>query len=322
MHIKDGVLSPEVCLATHLAAAAVVGYSLSRLRSSLADRTIPLTGMVASLVFAGQMVNFPLWGTPVSGHLLGGVLAATIVGPWAGCVAIAMVLFVQVALFYDGGWLVLGANVLNMAVVGSLGGYAVFAAVRRVLGTGRAGTVTGAVLAAWLSVLAGAALFCGEFRLSWPAESFHFGRIFTLMAVLHSGIGVGEALITGLVIGFVHSQRPDLIYTPDRPPALVARWSGAVTAGLVAALAVAAFLAPFASEYADGLDTVASQTGFADLERTTRVLALDDYRLPLPEDWGAVAVSGAGIGGTLAVMAVALVLGCALRPRGSPLPRN
>src|SRR3974390_2955433 len=118
MHIRDGILSPEVCAAAGLISLAAVGYSLRKLRTDLEDRAVPLTGMLAAVVFAGQMVNFPLIGLPVSGHLLGGVLAATVLGPWAGCLAITLVLVVQAVLFNDGGLVSLGANILNMAVVG------------------------------------------------------------------------------------------------------------------------------------------------------------------------------------------------------------
>src|SRR5262245_10151076 len=105
MHIADGILSPEVCAGTAVLAAGALGLTFRRLNDTLALRTIPLTGMVAALVFAGQMVKFPLVVVPAYGHLLGGVLAAVLVGPWAGCVALALVLFLQMALFADGGWL-------------------------------------------------------------------------------------------------------------------------------------------------------------------------------------------------------------------------
>lgn len=318
MHISDGVLSGEVCVATGLLAAGAVGYSLHRLKDSLTDRTIPLTGMMASLVFAGQMVNFPIGG-PVSGHLLGGVLAAVVLGPWAACVAIALVLFVQMALFNDGGWTVLGANVLNMSVVGSLGGYAVYAALRRACGGGFAGTVIGAVVAAWLSVLAGAALFCAEFRLSFRGADYDFQHVFMLMTLFHSGIGIGEAIITGSVISFVHAQRPDLLYLPASESPLLATIGRTMAAGVIAALAVAAFLAPFACGAPDGLNAVAQQD-FAERVQPGAPLLLDGYKVPqLGADWQAVSVSVAGVGGTLAVLASALLLGIVFRPH---LPRR
>ena len=161
MHIPDGVLEPAVCAASALISLGAVGYSLHRLRDSLAEKIVPMTGMISALVFAGQMVNFPI-GLPVSGHLIGGVLAATVVGPWAGCLALTLVLIVQCVLFADGGITALGANVLHMAVIGPLGGYAVYSAVRRLLGNGDRGTVAGAVVASWLSVMAAAALVVPE----------------------------------------------------------------------------------------------------------------------------------------------------------------
>src|SRR5688572_30125481 len=133
MHIPDRVLSPEVCAGTALLAAGAVGYSLHRLRQAPSDRTVPLTGMMAAVIFAGQMVNFPisLFGIPaVSGHLMGGVLASAVLGPWGGCVAVFLVLLVQGVMFADGGLLSLGANTLNMAVIGAWGGYGVLTFVR------------------------------------------------------------------------------------------------------------------------------------------------------------------------------------------------
>lgn len=326
MHIPDGVLSTEVCLGTGVIAAGAVGYSLHRLRDSLADRTVPMTGMMAALIFAGQMVNFPIAavGIPsVSGHLMGGVLATAVLGPWAGCVAVTLVLAVQCLLFADGGLLALGANVLNMAVVGSLGGYAVYAAGRRLFpqGAERTGTVVAAVIAAWVSVLAAAALFCLQLRLAVGPESYSFSNIFTLMVSFHAAIGVGEALITGAVLSFVLAQRPELIPALAQRSGYAVGFGRAAAAGLVCALAIAAFLAPFASEYPDGLEAVAERTAFAERATEARVFAFDDYSVPLPirgwqeaPFWQKVSVSLAGLMGTVSVAAIALLMGRALKP--------
>jgi cobalt/nickel transport system permease protein len=271
------------------------------------------------------MVKFPLLVVPAYGHLLGGVLAAVIAGPWAGCLAIALVLFLQMTLFADGGWFSYGANVLNMGVVGAIGGYAVFAMIRRWI-AGPRGIVIGAVVASWSSVVAASALFCVEFALSQPAGSFDLPKIVALMTSFHSLVGVGEALITGGIVSFVVAQRPDLI-VPARPSSepLV---SGAVpgvarfvTTGIIAALVVAAFLAPFATEGADGLEAVAERAEFADLEHPPRVLLLDDYVIPIPGFdlthgfWQKASVSLAGIFGTSAVLGLAWMFGRALRPQ-------
>jgi cobalt/nickel transport system permease protein len=319
MHIADGILSPEVCLGTVALAGATVAYGLRKLNGTLSDRTLPLTGMMAALVFAGQMVNFPI-GVPVSGHLLGGVLAAVMVGPWAGCVALAMVLFIQMALFSDGGWLSYGANVLNMGVVGSLGGYAIYAAVRRIIG-GAKGIVIGAVVASWVSVLAASTLFCLEFWLSHPRGEFPLTQIFALMTSFHSVIGIGEGAITGMVLTVVVAQRPDLIYTPAARPGTLAGTGRFLWTGAVAALAVAAFLSPFASEYADGLEAVAERTEFQQLISYPRPLLLADYEIPLPGVdaesgfWHRLSVSLSGIFGTTAVMAMSWGFACMMKPR-------
>ncbi|MBC7817861.1 MAG: energy-coupling factor ABC transporter permease, partial [Planctomycetaceae bacterium] len=332
MHIQDGVLSPAVCAATGAIALGAVSYSVHRLKQSVGDRTIPLTGMMAALVFAGQMVNFPI-GAPVSGHLLGGVLAATVVGPWAGCVAMTLVLFVQWALFSDGGLFSLGANVLHMAVIGAWGGHAVRLFVQRFVGDSRKGIVIGSVFAAWASVMAAAALFCLEFRLSWLPSEIDFSKVFTLMVSFHSLIGLGEALITGVAISFVLSHRPELICRmgtlagpnagTGNPPKVDHPTAASITrtlvAGLVIALAIAAFLSPFASSSADGLEVVLAKLNI-DLNLTGSVPGLfEDYEnVPVPvAAWQTLAVSIAGIGGTLAVFVLAWLLGKAL-PAATP----
>jgi cobalt/nickel transport system permease protein len=273
------------------------------------------------------MVNFPLMLAPASGHLLGGVLAAVVVGPWAGCVAIALVLFLQMALFADGGWLAYGANVLNMGIVGSLGGYAIYAGIRRRI-AGPRGIVAGAVIASWVSVVAASALFCLEFSLSHHAEPFNLPMLFAVMTSFHSLIGVGEALITGGVVSYLLTVRPDLIGTPGLPAGPVAGLGRVVWSGAVAALAVAAFVAPFASEAADGLEAVAKEMKFDVLEQEPRVLLLSDYEIPLPglnssradaSDtatestssgfWQKLSVSLAGLLGTGAILGITLAFG-------------
>jgi len=323
MHIQDGILSAEVCAFTGVIALGAVGYSLYKLKDSLADRTIPMTGMMSALIFAGQMVNFPLIAAPVSGHLIGGVLAAVVLGPWAGCLALSLVLFVQCLLFADGGIAALGANVLHMGVIGSLGGYAVYSAIRRLLGNGLSGTIAGAVTASWLSVMAAAALFCVEFRFSHYTTDDNFTNIFTLMVSIHSLIGIGEALITGVVVSFVLSQRPDLVFSPDASVGIAGSLGRFLTAGVVCALAVAAFLAPFASDFPDGLNAVAEKMSFHNQQTVFKVFAFEDYFVPLPfKGWQKVSVSLAGILGTLAVLLISTVIGWTLKLRSSPAGSN
>jgi len=319
MHIRDGILSPEVCVLAGALSIGAVGISLRQIRLELEDRAVPLTGMVAALIFAGQMVNFPLPGLPVSGHLLGGVLAAVLLGPWAGCLAIAMVLTVQAVLFSDGGLLALGANVLNMGVVGAWGGYAVYATLRRVL-RGPAAPVIASAVAAWVSVLAAAALFCAEFLATSRSAGIDPRGVLTLMVLFHALIGVGEALITGSVVSFVLARRPDLILSPE-PAGPVRQFGRVAVAGLAVSLAIAAFLAPFKSEHPDGLDAVSQRMGFDTLEIARPALVLEDYEVPVPavSFWPGLPVSLAGILGTVVVFAGCLGI-IAVAHRGAAPP--
>jgi cobalt/nickel transport system permease protein len=324
MHIPDGVLSPEVCAGSAVLAAGAVGYSLHRLRQSPSDRTVPLTGMMAAVIFAGQMVNFPisLFGIPaVSGHLMGGVLASAILGPWGGCVALFLVLLVQGVLFADGGLLSLGANTLNMAVVGAWGGYGVLTFVRnRFTNPGR-GLIVGVVVAAWLSVLAAAGLFCGEVWMSWNLPEFDFGSLFTLMVTVHSAIGIGESLITGSIVSFLLLHRRDLVLRTDNLETQRSQLAPVLLTGFVAALVVCAFLAPFASSYPDGLETVAERTSLDSRIGEPLVLLLADYSVPLPftgweniPAWRMISVGLSGVFGTVAVVVMGFLMCRALPP--------
>jgi len=317
MHIPDGVLSPGVCVGTGVIAAIGLQQAFRRLDQTLSTRTVPLTGMVAALVFAGQMVNFPI-GLPVSGHLIGGALAAILLGPWGGAVALSLVLFVQMLLFSDGGKFAYGANTLNMALVGSMGAWCVFQALRARFPSPR-GTLISGMIAAWVSVLAAAACFCLEFWLSYPAGEFQVSRIWLLMASFHSLIGVGEALITGGILSIVLLQRPDLVQAPQQSPA--GRLGPVIGAGCIAALLIAAFASPFASELPDGLEAVAEQTGFDSQIAQTTPLILEDYALALPgtnpEDplWSKVATALAGLLGTSTVLVLGWLLSRSLTSR-------
>jgi cobalt/nickel transport system permease protein len=315
MHIRDGILSPEVCLATGALALGAVGYSVRQMRRDLAERTVPYTGMTAALIFAAQMVNFPLLFQPVSGHLLGGVLAGVLLGPWGGCVALTLVLVVQALLFADGGLFSLGANVLNMAVIGSWGGWAVYAGLRRLLGFSTGATVASAVSAAYLSVLLAAAAFCLEFGASHRAAEFDLGRVFTLMLLFHAAIGLGEGLITGLVVRWLLIRRPEMIVAPVLAAPHGWRARRLIAAGLCCSLAIAVGLAPFASEWPDGLDAVGETLNFNALGKSS-ALILEDYALPVPAGmWEPLSVSLAGLCGTLVVFAIGWLLGRMVEPK-------
>jgi cobalt/nickel transport system permease protein len=320
MHIPDAVLDPRVAAATGVLAAAGLGYGLRALQSQLGERTTVLMGTMSAFVFAAQMVNFPIGPLPVSGHLLGGVLAAVMLGPWAGAVVIGTVLIVQCFLFQDGGLTALGANFVNMGLIGAVGGYAIYAPIRRALG-GRRGVLIGAMVAAWFSVLLASGAFAVELAASGRRSDFF--HILSWMALVHVGIGLGEAIITGLVLRFVLLTRPDLVYHPD--PVEVpraARWGQPAIAGLAIALAVAVFLAPFASEHPDGLEYVGQKLRFLRGEvKAVLPAPIPDYQLPVfGRSRVQAATAVAGLVGTLVVFLASTALARAFSGRDEKAP--
>src|SRR5271157_2257145 len=304
MHIPDAVLSPAVASATGLVGTGGLVVCLWRLRTQLGERTPVLMGTMSAFVFAAQMVNFPLFPLPISGHLLGGVLSAVLLGPWAGAVVIAAVLIVQCLLFGDGGVTALGANFVNMGLVGAIGGYAIYAPIRRAIG-GPAGVLIGGMVAAWFSVILASGAFAVELAASVGWSSFF--NVLGWMALVHAGIGLGEALITGTVLRFLLLARPDIIYD-SRPAGVsaIGRLGRTGLGGLGIALAVAVFLAPFASEYDDGLEWVGGKLGFLREGEPVLAAPIPDYHLALPGVRHVKAATAvAGVVGTLAVFGVA-----------------
>jgi cobalt/nickel transport system permease protein len=303
MHIPDAVLSPSVAAATTMIGAGGLSVCSWKLRDHLRDRTTVLMGTMSAFVFAAQMVNFPLFPLPISGHLLGGVLVAVLLGPWAGAVVIAAVLFVQCLLFGDGGVTALGANFVNMGLIGAIGGYAIYAPIRRVIG-GPAGALIGGMVAAWFSVILASGAFAVELAASVGWSNFF--NVLGWMALVHAAIGLGEALITGAVLRFVLLMRPDLIEQTDAvDSSLTGRWGQVALGGLAIAIAVAAFLAPYASEHADGLEWVGGKLGFLSEGEPVLPAPIPDYQLQLPGVRHVKAATAvAGLVGTLVVFAV------------------
>jgi cobalt/nickel transport system permease protein len=208
VHIPDGFINAPTSLATGAVAVGGVGVSLRRAAQTLQERQGPLAGLVAAYIFAVQMLNFPV-AAGTSGHLLGGVLAAVLVGPWAGCICVAVVLVVQ-SLFADGGLTALGLNITNMAVVGVFGGWAVFRLLRRVLPASKASVVVASGIAAGISAPLAAAAFVVEYAVGGTGGAA-VGTVLAAMVGVHTLIGIGEGIITALTVGVVLGVRPDLV---------------------------------------------------------------------------------------------------------------
>ena len=198
MHIADGILSTEVLMTTAAVSFGVVGYSLKKSKGQLGERQIPMLGVVSSFIFAAQMLNFPIVGG-TSGHLLGGMLAAALLGPWNAVLALTTVLFVQALFFSDGGITALGANVFNMAVIGVFTGYLVYQLIENVF-PGKTGKTIGLIAGGWLSVVAGAFAAAVEISLSGLLS---FKVAVGALLSWHVFIGIGEAVITLVAVTYL-----------------------------------------------------------------------------------------------------------------------
>jgi cobalt/nickel transport system permease protein len=221
LHAPDGFLSVPVSLAMWALTVFTLAVAVRRADRSLDERAVPLMGVTAAFVFAAQMINFPVIGG-TSGHLLGGVLAAILLGPWAATLVMACVIGVQALIFQDGGLLVMGANIFNMGIVGTLGGYAVFSVLCRVLGGEERARLPAAALAAWLSVMAGALAMTLQLAASGTTP---LALALPAMLGVHALIGIGEAAITVGALSLIRATRPDLLRLrgglarPSLPPA-------------------------------------------------------------------------------------------------------
>ncbi len=213
LHIPDGFLSLPVSLFTWIIALVLLFVALKRVKVEYQEKAVPLMGVCAAFIFAAQMINFPIPGG-TSGHLLGGTLAGILLGPWAGTLVVSVVFIVQAVLFQDGGLTVLGANIFNMGLLGTFGGYYLYKAIRLTLGRHSWSAMAAATaIAAWVSVIVAATMTGLELALSGTVP-----LILGLGALVfwHFFIGIGEALITVITVSFIWRSRPDLLYDPPR----------------------------------------------------------------------------------------------------------
>jgi cobalt/nickel transport system permease protein len=214
LHAPDGFFSVPVALAMWALAIAAIAISVRRAGSTLDERAVPLMGVSAAFIFAAQMINFPVLGG-TSGHLLGAVLAAVLLGPWAGTLVMASVTAVQSLVFQDGGLLAMGANIVNMALVGTIGGFAIYRAVARLLGGEERGRLPAAAVAAWVAVILGATTTSVELAASGTTT---LEVVLPVMLGTHALIGIGEALITVGALALIDKVRPDLLWLRHGPP--------------------------------------------------------------------------------------------------------
>ncbi|GAA3372422.1 energy-coupling factor ABC transporter permease [Streptomyces sannanensis] len=325
MHVPDGFINAPVSAVAGVVAAGAVAVSLRGARRELGgtshaegyggERTAPLAGLVAAFIFAVQMLNFPV-AAGTSGHLLGGALAAILVGPYTGVLVISVVLLMQGVLFADGGLTALGVNITVMGVVTVLVAHTVFRGLVKVLPRGRRSTTAASFVAAFLSVPAAAIAFTLIYAVGGTTD-VPVGKVFTAMVGVHTLIGLGEAAITALTVGAVIAVRPDLVFgarglaaplklrvggelvdaAPAAPAPTAARsrstrkvWA----VGLVTSLVLAGFVSFYASASPDGLEKVAADKG---IDKKVEEHAAADSPLA---DYGVKNVDNARLSGGLA----------------------
>lgn len=318
MHIPDGFLDAKTAVAGGALAAVGVGIALHSVRHSAAFRRVPLIGLAAAFVFAAQMLNFPVAGG-TSGHLIGGVLVAVLLGPSDAVLAMTVVLVVQCFMFADGGVTALGANIFNMAIVAPGVGYAIYAVVWRVMGDSLRCRLLATAFAAWCSTVVASILCAGELAFSGTVA---WQVAFPAMAGIHMVIALGEAVISTLIVAAVAKARPELLAL-HRETSARSRYAELTAYGLLVSLGLVVFVAPFASRWPDGLERVAAMLGFEPRAAVTPIFAapLPHYTIP---GFGLAIPSTivAGGVGTLVAFVVAYFLARALTPRVAATNRS
>jgi cobalt/nickel transport system permease protein len=327
MHAPDGFLNAGTAVATGAVSAGAIGASLRQMRTTLQDKQVPLAGLAAAFIFAAQMFNFPV-AAGTTGHLLGGALAAVLLGPFTGAVVVAVVVIVQAFAFADGGLTALGYNVLNMALVTAFGGYGIFQLLRRVLPANATGVVVATGIAAGLSVPLSAMAFAVEW-LFGATVPVPFDTVFGAMVGVHLLIGIGEGLMSAIAVGAVMAARPDLVHgardlsrgqVAERPR--VGMRGFVIAAGLVA-LVLATVVSQFAASDPDGLERVAEDQGFI-ASAQDHALASGPFADYATQGLGneTLSLAIAGAVGVVITILVGLGIVYAVRDRGAPGSRS
>lgn len=273
LHIPDGFLSPVVAVVGWILAMIFISIAIRQTKNQLGERQVPLMGILAAFIFAAQAINFPVAGG-TSGHLLGGALAAIVVGPWAATLIMSAVIGVQALLFQDGGLLVMGWNIVNMGVITAFTGYAIYKLLLRIIGQGRGARIGAAFAAGWFSVQIAAMATSVELAASGTSP---LKFVLPVMVGVHLVIGIGEGLITAAAVGVIQASRPDVLITGERAPGR--RLAVFTAVGLAFALLVALF-SPLASSSPDGLESVAAEMGFLALGQDPTYEIFPGYTLP------------------------------------------
>lgn len=308
MHIPDGFLSVPVSIVFWILSVAVILIALRQVNRQLGEREVPLMGVLAAAIFTGQMLNFTVVGG-TSGHLLGAALATILLGPWAAVLVMTCVVGVQALIFQDGGLLVLGANLFNMAVIGVTVSYGVNRLFRRLLGEEKRGIFVAGFAAAWSSIFIAALAAALQLALSGTSPA---SLAVPAMAGIHALIGTGEGLITLGALAFLYAARRDLLHIGEPQP----RSNTPIWIGGAIIFIMLAVLSPLASSHPDGLMSVAHRLGFIEQAKTPAFAIIQNYTIPGVSN-AALATILAGLFGALIVLAAVLLLGWSRRRRSN-----
>lgn len=272
MHIPDGFLSVLLSIVLWGISLTIVAYALRRVGKDLGERQVPLMGLLAAGIFAGQMLNFTVFGG-TSGHLVGAAIATILMGPWAAILIMTSVVSIQALVFQDGGLLVLGANIFNMAIVGVTVAYMAYRTITMLAGKKRMGVLIAGFIAAWLSIEITALSVAIQLAISSTSPA---NLAIPAMAGVHALIGIGEGLITVGALAFLLSARPDLLQLSEAPQV------GSKLVWLVGLLVAVSLViaSPLASTNPDGLEWVAAQYGFLGSAQEPLYRILPDYLFP------------------------------------------
>ena len=271
MHVPDGVINAQVSVSTGVISLGTLWAYVRNAKNLVADKLIALTGMMSALIFVLQMINFPI-AAGTSGHLLGGALAVIVLGPSLGIICISIVVVIQSLLFADGGLSALGVNVLNMAIITSLTGWLTITFWKKLFGDSQFTLISGSVIAGLLSVVFSSIAFVMEYAIGGTV-SVPLGSVLIAMISTHLFIGLGEGVITALIISLLLRVRSDLVYAntkKDKSNNLSTSYGIFIV--LILSLTL---ITPYASSSPDGLESVASNFGLEETDGV--VLLLEDY---------------------------------------------
>ena len=271
MHVPDGFINAQVSIGSGIVSFATLWAYVKNAENLVADKLIALTGMMSALIFVLQMINFPI-AAGTSGHLLGGALAVVVLGPHLGIICISIVVVIQSLLFADGGLSALGINVFNMAIVTSLVGWLVITSWKKLFGEANVSIISGSIVAGLMSVIFSSIAFVFEYALGGTV-AVPLSSVLLAMLSTHLLIGLGEGIITALIVSLLLRVRSDLVYIKTNE--YISNNTSSIYGLFILLLLCFTLITPYASSSPDGLESVAENFGF--LETDGLVLFLNDY---------------------------------------------